>query len=77
MQQLNYNNGIDVFSTWSVSRCYNREVWSLVSSEERTLSGARGIVVVEAITRKRLVTEWEHYTVSSSELQSVEIAIVL
>jgi hypothetical protein len=34
MQQLYYNNGRAVFSTWSVSRCYKLdEVWSLVESE--------------------------------------------
>jgi hypothetical protein len=34
IKQLNYNNGIAVFSTWSVPRGYKRDdVWSLVESE--------------------------------------------
>jgi hypothetical protein len=34
MQQLDYNSGRTVFSTWSVLRGYKRdEVWSLVDSQ--------------------------------------------
>jgi hypothetical protein len=43
--------------------------------EERTSDG--GIAIVGAVTRKRIVTDREHKIVCSSELQSVEIAIVL
>jgi hypothetical protein len=33
MQQLDYNNGRPVFSTWSVPKSYKRdEVWSLIST---------------------------------------------
>jgi hypothetical protein len=64
MQQLDYNNGTAVFSTWSVSRSYKRdEVSSLVESEfckgvceEITRAGGRGIAIVGAVTGKRLVT---------------------
>jgi hypothetical protein len=36
--------------------------------EERTWAGGRGITIVEAVTRKRLVTDWKIYIVCSSEL---------
>jgi hypothetical protein len=66
MQQLDYNNGRTVFSTWSVPRGYKRdEVWNLVQlgfssvleSLKRGLEpGGRGIVIVGAVARKRLIT---------------------
>jgi hypothetical protein len=30
MQQSDYKNGTFLFSMWSVLKCYNWEVWSLV-----------------------------------------------
>jgi hypothetical protein len=81
----NARNRKTVFSMCSVPRCYNREVWSLVSSaefctavcQERTRAADRGKTTVGAVTRKRPVTDWEHQDVCSSELWGVEIVIVL
>jgi hypothetical protein len=67
MQQLNYNSGRAVFSTWSVPRGYKQdEIWILVqlrvSSVRKSVKtgpepGGRGIVSVGADTRKRLVAQ--------------------
>jgi hypothetical protein len=59
------NNRRAMFCTWSVPRCYNREVRSLVQfcmevCEERNWVGGRGIAIVGTVTRERLVTDWEH-----------------
>jgi hypothetical protein len=60
-QQLDYNNGRAVFSTWSVPRCCKQgtrlELSSVRKSVKRVLE-PEGIV--EAATSKRLVTDWEH-----------------
>jgi hypothetical protein len=64
MQQLDYNNGRTVFSMWSMPRCYNWEVWSVVSlvefftggCEERTwVREAEESPLLEAIAREWLV----------------------
>jgi hypothetical protein len=53
-------------SVWSVLRCYVQGTrlelsqLSRVVCEEMTWAGGRGIAIVGAITRKRLVTHWEH-----------------
>jgi hypothetical protein len=58
MQQLDYNNGRAVFSTWSVPRCYKQGMKSVESEfctgvfEERTWAGGRGIATVGAVTGK-------------------------
>jgi hypothetical protein len=65
MQQLDYNNATAVFSMWSVLR--SLELMSSLKvqfctgvCEERTSAGGRGITIVGAVTRKRLVTDTEH-----------------
>jgi hypothetical protein len=37
MQQLDYNNGRDVFSTWSVPRCYKQGTKSVDSSVQESV----------------------------------------
>jgi hypothetical protein len=64
MQQLDYSNENGVFSMWSVPRCYNREVWSLVQfsqfftevCEERICKReAEESPSLGAVTRERLM----------------------
>jgi hypothetical protein len=68
------SNRRTVFSMWSLPRCYEQGTRLELSQfptgvcEERTSAGDRGIAIVGAVTRKRLVTDWEHWTVCSSEL---------
>jgi hypothetical protein len=63
MQQLDYNNGRAVFSTWSVTRYFKaRDEVSSVSSVRESVKrglepGNRGIAIVGAVTRKHLVTD--------------------
>jgi hypothetical protein len=76
MQQLDYNSGRAVFSMWSVPGCQFNQFCTGIC-EDRTWARDRGIAIVEAFTKKRLVTDWEHYIVYCSGLWSVELAIVL
>jgi hypothetical protein len=64
MQQLDHNNGKIVFSLWSVPRCYTQGAGldSVDSSERESVKiglqpGGRGIGIVGAVTRKRLITD--------------------
>jgi hypothetical protein len=61
MQQLDYNNGRGVFTMWSVPRYKEgtRLVLSSVwESVKRGLQpGSRGITIVGAVIRKRVVTD--------------------
>jgi hypothetical protein len=60
-QQLDYNNGKAVFSTWSVPKGYKRDKESLVSFVRESVKkghqpGSRELAFVGAVTGKRLVT---------------------
>jgi hypothetical protein len=56
------NNERTVFSMWSVPRCYKEGTKSVDSSVQESVkrgleTGGRGIVIVGAVSRKRLLTD--------------------
>jgi hypothetical protein len=56
----------ELFHIWSVPKYYKQRTRLELSQfcrgvcEKRTWVGGRGIAIVEAVTTKRLVTDWEH-----------------
>jgi hypothetical protein len=64
MQQLDYSDGGAVFYVWSLPRCYNREVWSLVSnhlivsSVRESVKGRLGPTVEESPLLEAVAREW-------------------
>jgi hypothetical protein len=65
MQQLDYKNGNGVFyvvraEEFSWTQLGRPNKFCTEVCEERTWAGGREIAIVGAITRERLVTDWEH-----------------